>query len=103
MPKRRRSPAPHSNRLRKEFIAVESIIERLSGRYEETVLRTVAELPEVTPAIAEDLDALSEWADALSAGATQVEAAIVSATAMVAAIRRASIVVTKTARAFALA
>ncbi len=53
--------------LAKEFIAVEKIFERLGARYDETVLRVVADLPEVTPAIAEDLDALDNWTTELSA------------------------------------
>ena len=53
--------------LAKEHIAVENIIGRLSGRYDEEVLRVISNLPEVTSADAEDLDALSAWADRLSA------------------------------------
>ena len=40
---------------------------RLSGRYDEIVLRQIASMREVTSEIAEDLDALDEWATELSA------------------------------------
>ena len=53
--------------LAKEFIAVENIIARLSGRYDENVLRTISQLPEVTEATRDDLDKLSDWAEQLSA------------------------------------
>jgi DNA gyrase subunit B len=53
--------------LAKEYIAVENIVNRLSGRYDEVVLRQVAQLPEVTAELADDLDGLSEWAEQLSA------------------------------------
>ncbi len=53
--------------LATEFIAVEKIFTRLGGRYDETVLRVVADLPEVTPEISEDLDALDNWTTGLSA------------------------------------
>ena len=53
--------------LAKEHIAVENIIQRLSNRYDEIVLRTIAELPEVTAADMEDLDALEAWTARLSA------------------------------------
>jgi len=52
--------------LAKEYIAVENIIARLANRYDETVLRAIARLPEVTPAIADDLDALEAWTAKLS-------------------------------------
>ena len=52
--------------LAKEHIAVESIIARLSGRYDEVVLRAMSGLPAVTTEIAEDLDALDAWAEQLS-------------------------------------
>ena len=52
--------------LAKDFIAVENIIVRLTNRYDEVVLRALETLPEVTAEIAEDLDALDEWAAALS-------------------------------------
>ncbi len=53
--------------LAKEHIAVESIISRLSPRYDEIVLRTIVELPEVSSGDVENLDALSAWAERLSA------------------------------------
>ena len=53
--------------LAKEHIAVENIIERLAGRYDEAVLRCLAGLPKVTGATAENLDALETWTDKLSA------------------------------------
>ena len=53
--------------LSKEHIAVENIIERLAGRYDEVVLRCLAGLPKVAGKIAEDLDALEAWTEQLSA------------------------------------
>jgi DNA gyrase subunit B len=53
--------------LAKEYIAVENIITRLSGRYDEIVLRQISRMPEVTPELAEDLDLLAAWAEQLSA------------------------------------
>ncbi len=53
--------------LAKEHIAVETIIARLAGRYDEAVLRALSTLPEVTGTIAEDLDKLDDWAKQLSA------------------------------------
>ncbi len=53
--------------LAKEHMTVENIIERLSNRYDETVLRTLSKLPEVTEKILEDLDALEKWTKNLSA------------------------------------
>ncbi len=52
--------------LAKEYIAVENILARLSNRYADAVLRCVSRLPEVSAADAEDLDALSAWAERLS-------------------------------------
>jgi len=52
--------------LAKEHIAVETIIARLTSRYDEAILRTVASLPEVTAEVAEDLDALAAWTERLS-------------------------------------
>ena len=52
--------------LAKEFIAVENIVERLSGRYDEVVLRTIARLPEMTSEMLEDLDAFEAWTERLS-------------------------------------
>ena len=53
--------------LAKEYIAVEHIINRLAGRYDEQVLRELAELPQVTGALADDLDSLDAWSVDLSA------------------------------------
>lgn len=53
--------------MAKEYIAVEGIIARLSGRYDEAVLRTLNRLPTVTPEINDDLDKLDEWTAQLSA------------------------------------
>ncbi|MDG2288827.1 MAG: DNA gyrase subunit B, partial [Woeseiaceae bacterium] len=52
--------------LAKEHITVESIIARLSSRYDEVVLRAIAELPEVKGSIIESLDALADWTQRLS-------------------------------------
>ena len=53
--------------LAEEHLRVESIIERLAKRYDESVLRGMAKLPPVTEAIAQNLDALAEWTERLSA------------------------------------
>jgi DNA gyrase subunit B len=53
--------------LAKEYIAVENIVTRLSGRYDEVVLRQIAHMPQVTQELAEDLERLSDWAEQLSA------------------------------------
>ena len=50
--------------LAKEHIAVESIIERLSPRYDEVVLRALSELPPADNT--DDLDALAAWTQKLS-------------------------------------
>jgi DNA gyrase subunit B len=52
--------------LANEYNGVESMITRLSNRYEEPVLRTLASLPEVTEEVAANLDALAKWTEALS-------------------------------------
>jgi DNA gyrase subunit B len=52
--------------LAKEYIAAESIIERLSGRYDEAVLRAISGLPEVSSDISDDLDKLASWTERLS-------------------------------------
>ncbi len=52
--------------LAKEYIAVENIIARLSGRYDRVVLRALSHLPAVSDADGEDLDALAAWTAALS-------------------------------------
>ena len=53
--------------LAKEHMTVANIIVRLSNRYDETVLRTLSKLPEITEKILEDLDALEKWTKKLSA------------------------------------
>ena len=53
--------------LATEHMTVESIVRRLSKRYDETVVRALSELPEVTEALSENLDALDTWAGQLSA------------------------------------
>ena len=53
--------------LAKEHVAVESIITRLAGRYDEAVLRTISGLPEVNTDIREGLDRLAAWTEQLSA------------------------------------
>jgi DNA gyrase subunit B len=58
--------------LAKEHIAVESIIGRLAGRYDEAVLRALSGLPEVTDDISSDLDQLADWTAALSAALPKV-------------------------------
>ena len=52
--------------LAKEFIAVESIFNRLASRYDENVLRELAHLPAVTTALADDFDKLEAWTEQLS-------------------------------------
>jgi len=52
--------------LAKEYIAVESIIARLAGRYDESVLRTIAGLPNVSTDSNEGLDKLAAWTEQLS-------------------------------------
>jgi DNA gyrase subunit B len=53
--------------LAREYIAVETIIMRLAGRYDEIVLRAFSALPEVTDSISDDLDKLEAWAELFSA------------------------------------
>jgi DNA gyrase subunit B len=53
--------------LAKEHIAVETIIERLTRRYDDAVLRGLSVVPEVTDEISEDLDKLEAWTQQLSA------------------------------------
>jgi DNA gyrase subunit B len=52
--------------LAKEHIAVEAIIERLSSRYDEAVLRTISGLPEVSATTSDDLAQLEAWTGRLS-------------------------------------
>jgi DNA gyrase subunit B len=53
--------------LAKEYMAAESIIERISNRYDETVLRAMSSLPEIDSELFENLDGLEKWAEELSA------------------------------------
>ncbi|MBT8108790.1 MAG: DNA topoisomerase (ATP-hydrolyzing) subunit B [Gammaproteobacteria bacterium] len=53
--------------LAKEYIGVENIINRLSGRYDELVLRALSAMPAVSAEVAEDLDALAAWTAKFSA------------------------------------
>jgi DNA gyrase subunit B len=52
--------------LANEHYDVESMISRLSKRYEETLLRTLTTLPEITEEMSSDLDALAAWTETLS-------------------------------------
>jgi len=52
--------------LAKEHIAVETIIARLARRYDETVLRAISALPEITAKLSDDLDKLDAWTKKLS-------------------------------------
>ena len=52
--------------LAKEYMAAESIIERISKRYDEIVLRAISALPEIDSALFENLDGLEKWAEDLS-------------------------------------
>jgi DNA gyrase subunit B len=53
--------------LLNEYMTVESIIHRLSNRYDEVVLRCISDSQDVTGKMSEDLDALEAWTHALSA------------------------------------
>ncbi len=53
--------------LAKEHIAVENIISRLAGRYDEAVLRAISTLPDVTQMAAGNLDELEAWTERFSA------------------------------------
>jgi DNA gyrase subunit B len=53
--------------LAKEHMTVENIIERLSNRYDETVLRTLSKLAEVKGKTLSDLNKLEAWTKKLSA------------------------------------
>ena len=53
--------------LTNEYLAVESIIARLSRRYDEVVTRALSELPTVTEAIYDDAAALDAWTAKLDA------------------------------------
>jgi len=52
--------------LAKEHIAVENIIARLAPRYDESVLRAISQLPEVTAENSDNLDTLATWTERLS-------------------------------------
>jgi DNA gyrase subunit B len=58
--------------LAKEHIATETIIARLSNRYDEVVLRAIAALPAVTTDLASDLDELESWTERLSAALPKI-------------------------------
>jgi len=58
---------PALEALAKEYMAAESIIERISNRYDETVLRAMTVLPEIDSDLFENLDGLEKWAEELSA------------------------------------
>ena len=53
--------------LAKEHMTVESIITRLSNRYDEIVLRLLRDCDEVTDKLSENLDALGRWTTSFSA------------------------------------
>jgi len=52
--------------LAKEYMAAESIIKRISNRYDEVVLRAISALPEIDSDLFENLDGLEKWAEDLS-------------------------------------
>ena len=52
--------------LAKEYMAAESIIKRISSRYDENVLRALSALPEIDSELFENLDGLEKWAEDLS-------------------------------------
>jgi len=52
--------------LAKEYLAAENIIERISSRYDGTVLRAITTLPEIDSDLLEDLDGLEKWTEQLS-------------------------------------
>jgi len=52
--------------LAKEYVAAESIIKRISRRYDENVLRALSSLPEIDSELFENLDGLEKWAESLS-------------------------------------
>jgi DNA gyrase subunit B len=59
--------------LAKEHIAVEMIIARIAGRYDEAVLRTLSTLPQVSTELSDDLDELEAWTNRFSAALPKVE------------------------------
>jgi DNA gyrase subunit B len=52
--------------LAQEYMAAESIIERIASRYDETVLRAISALPEIDSELFENLDGMEKWAEQLS-------------------------------------
>ena len=86
--------------LAKEYIAVENIIARLSGRYEEAVLREVARMPKVTADLGEDLDELDPGQEHCRRRCRK-RAVTACKTATAEVIRRCSSAAMKTARAYA--
>ncbi len=52
--------------LLNEYMAVENIIRRLSGRYDEVVLRCISESKEITADMSDNLDLLEAWTNELS-------------------------------------
>jgi DNA gyrase subunit B len=57
---------PALEALAKEYMAAESIIARISNRYDENVLRAISSLPEIDSDLFENLDGLEKWAADLS-------------------------------------
>jgi DNA gyrase subunit B len=53
--------------LAKEHMLVESIVTRLSNRYDINVLRALSSLPGINDALTDNLDAFAEWTEKLSA------------------------------------
>ena len=53
--------------LAKEYITVENIMAKLSGRYDAVVLRALSTCSEVTREMLDDMDALQAWTEQLSA------------------------------------
>ena len=52
--------------LMQEHVTVETIVARLARRYDESVLRVIGALPEMTPELSNDLDKLDAWTQELS-------------------------------------
>ena len=57
---------PALESLAKDYMAVEGIVNRLSNRYDEIVLRALGTLPEVDSRMIENLDELDKWTEQLS-------------------------------------
>ena len=64
---------PALETLAKDYMTVESIIARLSNRYQEPVLRALGTIRTVDSALSEDLDALEEWTAQLSAALPKMD------------------------------